>query len=252
MTNILLSRGIVGSPSMIKHFKPFINSSDEVLIVALSHFPKYIPDEKAYNQYVAHSPIIKALRVSIDPMEDTSTNLYEKGGEYYQKMIESFQPYGIDESQIKWIHYYKDNHESAIKKIKKADIIYFPGGAPDLMMMRINAFGIKEALEAHQGLFIGSSAGAMIQMASYHISPDVDYPSFSYEQGLELLKGFSIEVHYRRRKKQKAALRKINRAFHHPIYAIPDDGAIIITRESIKCINSAKKIYDNRGVVRSK
>ena len=151
----------------------------------------------------------------------------------------------------KWIHYYKDNKKTAIEKIKHANIIYFPGGAPDLMMMRINAFGIKEILEAHQGLFIGSSAGAMIQMASYHMSPDVDYPSFSYEIGLNLLKGFSIEVHYRRRKKQKAALRKVNRAFRQPIYAIPDDGALIVTQESITCIQSAKKIYNNKGVVKN-
>ena len=227
MTNILLSRGIIGNSNMIEYFNPYIKKTDQVCIVALSHFPKYTPDEAAYNAY------------------------YEKGGEYYQKMIDSFEPYGIKEAQIKWIHYYKDDKKSAIEKIKHADIIYFPGGAPDLMMMRINAFGIKEILEAHQGLFIGSSAGAMIQMASYHMSPDVDYPSFSYEIGLNLLKGFSIEVHYRRRKKQKAALRKVNRAFRQPIYAIPDDGALIVTQESITCIQSAKKIYNNKGVVKN-
>lgn len=224
MTNILLSRGIIGNPSMIDHFKPYIKKTDEVVIIALSHFPTYTPDEKAYNDY------------------------YEKGGEYYQKMVDSFEPYGIKEAQIKWVHYFKDNHNSAVEKIKQADIIYFPGGAPDLMMMRINAFKLKEVLEAHQGLFIGSSAGAMIQMASYHISQDEDYPSFRYEKGLDLLKGFSIEVHYRRRKKQKAALRKVNRAFRHPIYAIPDDGAIIVTQDGIQCIHTARKIYNNKGV----
>lgn len=227
MTNILLSRGIIGNPLMMEYFKPYIRKTDKVVIVALSHFPKYTPNEAAYNAF------------------------YEKDGEYYQKMLDSFVPYGVKESQIKWIHYFKDDKKSAIEKIKSADIIYFPGGAPDLLMMRINAFGIKDILEAHKGLFIGSSAGAMIQMASYHISPDYDYPSFKYEKGLELLKGFSIEVHYRRRKKQKAALRKVNRAFKQPIYAIPDDGALIVTSEGIKCINSAKKVYNKQGVVKN-
>ncbi|MCF7931178.1 MAG: Type 1 glutamine amidotransferase-like domain-containing protein [Acholeplasmataceae bacterium] len=227
MNHILLSRSILASPQMIPHFKPLIHENDKVLIVALSHFSKHIGDEETYESY------------------------YGKGGEYYQKMVDSFAPYGIKESQIKWIHYFKDDHATAIKKIKESDIIYLPGGAPDLMMMRIEAFGIKEALESHQGLMIGSSAGAMIQMASYHMSPDDDYPHFSYEKGLDLLKGFSIEVHYRRRKKQKAALRKVNRAFHQEIFAIPDDGAIIVTNEAIKCLESAKKIYHKKGVVKS-
>jgi len=213
---------------MIPYFKPYIQSTHHVLIVALSHFPIYISNEEAYDLY------------------------YEKGGEYYQKMIDSFAPYGIVESQIDWIHYFKDNPKSAILKIQQANIIYFPGGSPDLMMKRIEAFGIKKALESHPGLFIGSSAGAMIQVEDYHISPDFEYPSFRYERGLNLLKGFSIEVHYRRRKKQKAALRKINRAYHHEIYAIPDDGALIVTQSGIQCISSAKKIYNKKGVVHYK
>lgn len=225
MNHILLSKGILASPKMIPYFKPYIHENDKVLIVALSHFSKHIENEEAYNSY------------------------YEKGGEYYQKMVDSFAPYGIKESQIKWIHYFKDNQKSAIQKTKDANIIYLPGGSPDLMMMRIEAFGIKDVLESHQGLMIGSSAGAMIQMASYHISKDFDYPTFRYEKGLNLLKGFSIEVHYRRRKKQKAALRKVNRAFHQEIYAIPDDGALIVTNEGINCLATARKIYNKKGVV---
>ncbi len=228
MTNILMSRGLLGHPMMISNFKPFIQSNDQVLIVALSHFPLYTPTEKDYNLY------------------------YEKGGEYYQKMIDSFTPYGIKESQIKWIHYFKDTKQSALDKIKKADIIYFPGGSPDLMMKRIEAFGIKEALEAHQKVYIGSSAGAMIQFENYYISPDVDYKSFSYEKGLNLLKGFFVEVHYRRRKKQKSSLRKVHRAYHQDIYAIPDDGALIVNDLEIQVIQSARKLYNKKGVVKIK
>lgn len=221
-----MSRGLLAHPLMIPYFKPHIQSKHKVLIVALSHFPKYTPNEEMYNLY------------------------YEKGGEYYQKMVDSFMPYDIKESQIEWIHYFKDTKQSALDKIKQADIIYFPGGSPDLMMKRILAFGIKEALENHQKLYIGSSAGAMIQFEDYHISKDEDYKSFTYEKGLNLLKDFSIEVHYRRRKKQKAALRKVNRAFKHEIYAIPDDGAILIEGDCIKTIGSAKKLYNKKGVVK--
>jgi hypothetical protein len=91
----------------------------------------------------------------------------------------------------------------------------------------------------------------MIQMKEYHMSPDFDYPSFSYEEGLDLLKGFSIEVHYRRRKKQKAALRKVNRAFRHPIYAIPDDGAMIVEGHKKTLLGTAFQMYQDKGIMRS-
>ena len=119
-----------------------------------------------------------------------------------KKMIGSFSPYGIQESSIQWI-YYDTPTEEAIQMIKKSDILYFPGGAPDQMMERFKDKNLIQAIEEHQKIYIGSSAGAMIQFEDYHISADAEYPKFSYEKGLNLLKGFSIEVHYRRRKKQK-------------------------------------------------
>jgi peptidase E len=226
MTNILLSRGIIHHPHIFSHLKDYLKETDKVVILAFSFFPLWVPSKEAYDE------------------------IYEKGGEYYQKMVDSFIPYGILESNIEWIHYFKDNKESAIKKIKQADIIYFPGGAPDLMMKRIHEFGIKEALEEHDKVFIGSSAGAMIQFKNYHISKDNDYPHFTYEEGLHLLEGFSIEVHYRRKKTQKRALRKVNRAFRQSIYTIPDDSAIIVDHNEIKLIYNAKKTYHQKGVDR--
>lgn len=226
MINILLSRGIIGQEHMIKKLKPFIKANNRILIVALSFFPKFIKNEQEYDLY------------------------YNQNSEYYQKMITSFSAYNVKEANIKWLHYYNDSPADALAKIKEADVIYFTGGAPELMMRRINAFGIKKALEAHKKVYIGSSAGAMIQFSNYHISPDIDYPNFSYEQGLNLLDGFSIEVHYRRKKKQKAALRKVHRAFKHDIFAIPDSGAIIINNGQVECLNSAHKIYDKKGIAR--
>ncbi|MDX9690999.1 MAG: Type 1 glutamine amidotransferase-like domain-containing protein [Acholeplasmataceae bacterium] len=226
MTNILLSRGILHHPHIFEHAKTYIKSTDKVVIIALSFFEEYLHSENDYHTY------------------------YGVGGEYYQKMIDSFAPYGIKESQIEWVNFFKDNTVSASIKIKNADIIYFPGGSPDQMMKRIISFGIKELIESHQKLYIGSSAGAMIQMHEYHMSPDPDYPHFSYEQGLNLCKGFSIEVHYRRRKKQKSSLRKVFRAFRHPIYVIPDDGALIVTDQHILCIESAYQMYNKKGIIR--
>lgn len=226
MINILLSRGILHHDDVVEHAKKHIKPTDQVVILAFSFFD---------NQFL-----------SVDDYHA----FYEKNGEYYEKMVQTFAPYGIQENQITWINYYKDSKQTASEKIKKADIIYFPGGAPDLMMKRIISFGIKEELEAHRKVYIGSSAGAMIQMRDYHISPDCEYPSFSYEKGLDLCHDFSIEVHYRRRKKQKSGCRKVFRAYRHPIYVIPDDGALIVENNQVMSIGSAYQLYDKKGIIR--
>ncbi len=226
MTNILMSRGILHHPIIVSDAKKYIKETDKVLMVAFSFFENQFKDEKTYDQF------------------------YSPGGEYYIKMVEAFLPYGIKEDQIEWLHYYKDTKESAIQKIEKADIIYFPGGSPILMMQRINEFKIKEALESPNKVFIGSSAGAMIQFDNYHVSPDKEHPKFSYEEGLNLISGISIEVHYRRRKKQKSALRKVNRAYRHPIIAIPDEGAVIIDEHEVKLLGNAFLMYGKKGVIR--
>lgn len=226
MIHILMSRGILGHPSMIEAIKPCLAGRQKVVIVALSYFDKHLGDPKSYQDY------------------------YAPGSEYHQKMIDSFAPYGINEKSITWILDYKESASTAQKKINEADIIYLPGGSPVELMARIKAFDIKAAIEAHQGVLIGSSAGAMVQFARYHISPDRDFHRFSYEEGLDLLKGFAIEVHYRRRKKQKKALRKVRREQGMPIYSIPDDGAIIIKDGDITLIHSARQRYTSKGVVR--
>ena len=226
MINVLLSRGILGNPMLVEELKDVIKKEHKVAILLYSFFEHEFINEQAYHEN------------------------YAKGSEYYLKMVNSFAPYGIGEDQLLWVHYFKDSQSDAIKKIKQADIIYFPGGAPEKMMERIIEKGLKEVIEAHQKIYIGSSAGTMIQFKNYHISKDFEYPTFSYQEGLDLLKGFFVEVHYRRRKNQKSGMRKVFRAYKHPIITIPDDGAVVVYEDEIILLGTARLTYDHRGILR--
>ncbi len=226
MINILMSRSDLIHPKIKPALEQYIKEGMNVTVVCYSFFDIQYPTADHYR---------------FD---------YAPEGQYYMKVVEQLLPFGIKEKDIQWVNYYDDTRIAAIKKIESADILFFPGGAPERFMDRIHEKGIYEAIIKHQKTYIGVSAGTMIQFENYHISPDADYPSFSYEKGLELLSGFFVEVHYRRRKKQKSGMRKVFRAYKLPIYIIPDDGCIIIDQGKIKPVNKAKLYYKNRGVVR--
>jgi peptidase E len=226
MTHILLSRGILGTPEVVNKVSPYLKATDRVVIVNLSFFLFHLPDEASYRAF------------------------YDQGSRYYDKMINSFAPYGIKEKNIVWLDYYKDSSDQAKEKIQNADVLYFPGGAPDLFMERIIERDLKQTIEAHQGVMIGSSAGAMIQFKHYHMTPDREYRSFAYGEGLAWIDDFAIEVHYRRRKKQKKAMRRVHKDGTHDIFVIPDEGLIIYDQKRIMAYLGARQIYSKKGIIR--
>lgn len=197
-------------------------------------------------------PNMKALVVGFSFFgtlsEEEYFNMYDKNSEYYLKIKENFSFYGINE--VNWIYYYKQTKEEMVELINNADILYFPGGAPDLMMERIIEKKILEELKGFNKIVIGSSAGAMIQLGHYHISPDNEYFKFSEHEGLKYINDFFIEVHYNRRKKQKKSMRKMRKKYLKDIYIIPDDGMIIVNNTNIKTLNTAKKLYNSKGIIK--
>ncbi|MFP4187755.1 MAG: Type 1 glutamine amidotransferase-like domain-containing protein [Acholeplasmataceae bacterium] len=226
MTHILLSRGILGTPPVVDRVGSYLKATDRVVIVNLSFFLFHLPDEASYRAF------------------------YDRGSPYYDKIVASFAPYGIREDNIVWLDYYQDSNEVAKDKIRNADVLYFPGGAPDLFMERIIERDLKRDIEAHRGVMIGSSAGAMIQFHCYHITPDREYASFAYGEGLDRIRGFDIEVHYRRRKKQKKAMRRVHRDGVHDIYALPDEGVILYHQNLVMPYLGARQIYAKKGIIR--
>lgn len=86
--------------------------------------------------------------------------------------------YGVKEENINWINYFKDTYENAKVKIRNSNILFLTGGLPVKMMSRLIEFDLIDDIESFTGVIIGSSAGAMVQIAEYHITPDEDYNIF--------------------------------------------------------------------------
>lgn len=212
--------GALTSDYASKHIKQILKPNMKVLVIGFSFFNTL--DETSY--FI----------------------MYDKDSEYYTKIKNNFLFYGIN--QVDWIYYYKQTKEEMINLIKEADVLYFPGGAPDLMMERIIEKDILKPLKEFNKIVIGSSAGAMIQLNKYHISPDNEYFKFSEHEGLGYIDDFFIEVHYNKRKQQKKSMRKMRKKYLKPIYTIPDEGMLIVEDNNIKIINEAKKFYNRKGI----
>lgn len=187
----------------------YIHSNDKVLIIPFSFGDKISNEENWENAYSRNK------------------------GKFYKSILTPFIAFGVREENISWLNYFKDTKEEAKAKIRNSNIIFFTGGFPEKMMMRLIEFHLIDEINYFQGVIIGSSAGAMIQIAEYHISPDEDYPTFSYNRGLNLIKDFDIEVHYDGNEIQNSYINKVLNEKIDTVYAITDTGGIIVDQQKI-------------------
>lgn len=193
-----------------EYFKP----TDKVAVVAFSFYDDYVKDEASWD------------------------SVYGEGvGRCYFETVDSFKPFGIPAENFTFINYFTDTHESAVEKIKNADVVYFTGGLPDRMMNRIIEFDLVDVLMAHKGVVIGYSAGAVIQMREYHLSPDDDYPEFGYYSGLPYVDGFYLEVHYEHKPWQDESIKRVPLERGKPLYVLHTrEGGIIVKDGKIKTV----------------
>lgn len=186
MINILLEGYGIDAPWLYNELKNYIKLRCSVAVIAFSFRDNRVRSLSDWNL------------------------LYSKeNGKYYNGIAGSFAAYGISEDNISFVNYFTDDRETAARKIKAADIIYFTGGLPDRMMARIKEFDLYDTLLKHNGVVMGYSAGAVIQLAEYHLSPDDDYPVFGYYDGLPYLKDFYLEVHYENTLVQNESIQRV-------------------------------------------
>lgn len=173
--------------------------------------------------------------------EDWDALYSREHGRYYAGIVHPFFAYGVAEENVEFVNYYADTPETAAEKVRNADVVYFLGGLMDKTVQRIDEFGLRDAIVGHEGVIMGYSAGALIQLADYHVSPDDDYPKFAYYAGLPLLKDFYLEVHYEGNSVQQACIARVLAERRKPVYAtVEGNGAIIIDNGEMTLLGDVK------------
>ena len=185
--------------------KQYFNEKTRVCVIAFSYYDDWVYDAESWEK------------------------VYGRGvGNCYFETIDSFKPFGVKEENISFVNYFTDTEESAKEKIKSANVLYFTGGLPDRMMDRIKDFNLEESVLSHDGIIMGYSAGAVIQLQEYHLYPDGDYTDFGYYKGLPMLSDFYLEVHYRGLDIQDESVKKCLSERNKKIYVTHDHGGGIV------------------------
>ena len=197
-----------------EELSPYISKDSRVAVVAFSFYDDYVYDAESW------------MRV------------YGKGiGEGYFEVVDEFAAFGVPDANVTYINYFTDTKESAREKIERADIIYFTGGLPDRMMDRIEEFELVDTLKNFDGVVIGYSAGAVIQLKEYHLYPDGDYEDFGYYNGLGYIDNFYLEVHYEYKSEQDESVRRCLAERNLPIYVTHTlKGGVVVDNGSISLL----------------
>ena len=176
------------------------------------------------NQRVLIIPL--AFRESQAWDNDSWQSVYGKGGEKYQSIISPFLAYGYAENDLDWLNCYDGRNH--IEQIKNATLLFFTGGMPEKAIKRIDELGMTQSVKNFDGIVMGASAGAMLQLGVYHITPDEDYDRYEICRGLGLVNGLDLEVHYLATDLQlECSLRAANELCL-PVYRMRHEGGLLI------------------------
>lgn len=165
-----------------------------------------------------------------DEIPDTAVweNLYLPGGKIHGILTHTFAAYGIPAENVTFLSWYHHDVAYARKVLEKSDALFMTGGLPDRFCDRIRQWDIEKDIRSFPGVIIGVSAGAMMQMKEYHITPDEDYDSFGYYEGLGLLDGFEPEVHFCNSEVQRESIARYLSERKKPVYAMTNQGGLLV------------------------
>ena len=222
---------------------------------AYPHLEKYVKGAKvlilplAYREFQAWD-------------NDSFLSIYGKGGEKYPAITRPFLSYGLKESDLDWLNPYEyeersKEHDEQIKEkrrqkhlvqINNADLLFFTGGMPEKAIKRMDELGITDAVKNFKGVVMGASAGAMLQLETYHITPDEDYAEYGMWHGLGLVSGFDLEVHYLATPIQQQCSRRALQENGLPIYQMWHEGGLVVVDNNVTVMGNVELLVDDSEI----
>ncbi len=183
----------------------------------------------------ANKPRVLILPLAYRPTQawdnESWLNIYGKDGEKYAAIIKPFAGYGYKEGETDWLNPYDERDH--LSQIRRAEMLFFTGGMPERALKRLDDLGLTDAVKNFDGIVAGASAGAMLQLKTYHITPDEDYPEYAIDNGLGLVEGLDLEVHYLATPLQDECAERAHREHGLPVYKMRHEGGLLINGGNI-------------------
>ena len=126
-----------------------------------------------------------------------------QGGNYYNEQFEPFERFNVSKDHFYIVHP-NDDIEMVKSRFMHCDTILLSGGAMSVIETLLNYFGLWTLMKVSDKHIIGVSAGALIQLEKYDITPyiDDDYNYYDTCKGLGLVKDLRLIVHYNNERKE--------------------------------------------------
>lgn len=120
---------------------------------------------------------------------------------------------------------YSDSNNVITKKVASSNIIYLPGGDPEILFKKLKEKKLKPLLESYKGCIIGNSAGAMVIGKS----------------ALNIV-DFNIEPYYSPEKDAQL----LDSSKDSKIYAIKEDSALILENGNMYSAGEVYLFFKNK------
>ena len=178
---------------------------------------------------------------------DKLINEYFKEGERkYNKYINSLLELGLKKENVTILNCYEKDNSGFKQIINNADILLLPGGNPEMFFSKVvHETEILYEIKHFKGIIIGESAGACLHFKRYFITAKNNYYKyFAWYDGFGILNDpFYIDVHSINNRLYLDSLKRIAKEKSKTLYAIYNDGVLILNRE-----NGKIELYGNVGV----
>ena len=200
-------------------------------IESLSNYQEYL------KKYVKKDAKVLIIPWSFPNELNNLDEYFGKDTKRYLKYINVLLFLGYQENNIKVLDCYKNSKNKIKDLINTSDVIVLTGGNPEMFYQKV----VQDTeclydLKYFKGLVIGSSAGAVLQFKRYFITAKNNYYKyFSFYDGFGLINdSFYIDVHSINNNFYLKKLSNVAKDKSKKIYAISNDGVLVVDRVSNK------------------
>lgn len=221
MYSVLLSKIEFVFPLIKDRLKNIVNKNMKAVVLPWA-FPTELDYDKLINEY------------------------FKEGERKYNKYINSLLELGLKKENVTILNCYEKNNSGFKQIINNADILLLPGGNPEMFFSKVvHETEILYEIKHFKKIIIGESAGACLHFKRYFITAKNNYYKyFAWYDGFGILNDpFYIDVHSINNRLYLDSLKRIAKEKSKTLYAIYNDGALILNRE-----NGKIELYGNVGV----